>query len=218
MTNVQKAVPRPYLPAAGSDRALPFYDPLVKLLGADKARAVLIQQAALQPGYRVLDVGSGTGTLATQLKLSSPSVEVTGLDPDPLALNRARQKASRNRVTVQFDQGYADELPYDDRSYDRVFSSFMLHHLPAESKINALREIRRVLKPGGSLHLLDFSQNSHIHGLLAHLFHRNQQLKDNSDQRIVSLMNEAGFEKARQLTEGSLLLGVMRIVYFTGAK
>lgn len=214
MTNVQT---RPYLPAAGSDRALPFYDPLVKLLGADKARAVLITQADPQPGYRVLDVGSGTGTLARQLKQSFPLVEVTGLDPDPLALNRARQKASRNRVNVQFDQGYADELPYRDGSYDRVFSSFMFHHLPAESRAKTLREIRRVLKPGGRLHLLDFSQGSHSHSL-SHLFHRNKQLRDNSDQRIISMMDEAGFETARKLTEGSLLLGIMRIAYFSAVK
>ncbi len=218
MRDVQKAVPRPYLPAAGSDRALPFYDPLVKLLGADKARAVLIQQAAIQPNHRVLDVGCGTGTLATRLKRSYPVVEVTGLDPDPLALNRARQKASKNRASIQFDQGYADELPYPDSSYDRVFSSFMFHHLPPEARPKALREIRRVLKPGGSLHLVDFSHHPHSHGFRAHLFHGNKRLKDNSDLKIVSMMNEVGFGNARKLSEASLLLGIMRIAYFSAAK
>jgi len=201
MATVLKIVQRPYLPAAGSDRALPFYDPLVKLLGADKARAVLIDQAALQPGNRVLDIGCGTGTLAAQLKRSFPSIDVTGLDPDPLALNRARQKASRNGVTVQFDQGYADELPYPDSSYDRVFSSFMFHHLPAKARENALREVRRVLKPGGSLHLLDFS-TSHSHGLLAHLFHAREKLKDNSDERLIDEKRwvRAGEPNRRRLT------------------
>ncbi len=218
MTNVQKAVPRPYLPAAGSDRALPFYDPFVKLLGADKARAVLIDQAMLESGFLVLDVGCGTGTLANQLKSLFPAIEVNGLDPDPLALNRARKKASKNGARIQFDQGYADELPYPDSTYERVFSSFMFHHLPAEAKLKTLRETRRVLKPGGSLHLLDFSRHPHSHGFLANALHRNKRLEDNSDSKIVSMMNEAGFENARKLAGRSLLLGLMRIAYFVGTR
>ena len=217
MTNIPKALQRPYLPAAGSDRALPFYDPLVKLFGADKARTVLINQAALQSGYRVLDVGSGTGTLAAQLKQAFPAIEVVGLDPDPLALGRARRKVSASRVTVQFDQGFADGLPYTDASFDRVFSPFMFHHLPAEARPKALREIQRVLKPGGSLHLLDFAQRPHSHGVLMHLFHAGDRLKHNSEQKIVSMLNEAGFEYARKLADGSLL-GLLRITYFMATR
>src|SRR5262245_32965607 len=52
-----------YLPAAGLDALLPLYDPFVKLLGADRVRAHLLDQAALQPQHRILDVGCGTGTL-----------------------------------------------------------------------------------------------------------------------------------------------------------
>ena len=77
---------RTYLPATGNHWALPLYDPLVKLLGADRARAVLLEQAVLRPGHRVLDIGCGTGTLAVSIKRQHPNVDVVGLDPDPTAL------------------------------------------------------------------------------------------------------------------------------------
>src|SRR5467141_745441 len=74
---------RSYLPAAGRDWRLPLYDPFLKLLGGDAARRVLLDEAALRPGQRVLDVGCGTGTLATLIKQLHPEVEVVGLDPGP---------------------------------------------------------------------------------------------------------------------------------------
>jgi 2-polyprenyl-3-methyl-5-hydroxy-6-metoxy-1,4-benzoquinol methylase len=61
MGNVERA----YLPAAGHDWALPLYDPFVSLLGLNSTRRALLDQAALQSTDRVLDVGCGTGTLAS---------------------------------------------------------------------------------------------------------------------------------------------------------
>ena len=149
---------RNYLPAAGKDWCLLLYDPFVKLLGGDKARRALLDQAALGPGQRILDVGCGTGTLAILIKRLHPDVEVIGIDPDPKALVRAKRKAAGVSVGVglQFDQGFGDDLPYPEGSFDRVFSSFMFHHLPADEKGKTLRAVRRVLKPDGELHLLDF--------------------------------------------------------------
>ena len=125
---------RSYLPAAGRDWRLPLYDPLVKLLGGDAARSVLLDEAALRAGQRVLDLGCGTGTLATLIMQLHAEVDVVGLDPDPKALARARRKAERAEVSVRFDHGFGDELPYPEASFDRVFSSFMFHHLPAKEK------------------------------------------------------------------------------------
>src|SRR5207249_10176352 len=95
---------RTYFPAAGHDWSLPLYDPIVKLLGGDAARRALLEQAGLRPGQRVLDVGCGTGTLATLIKQLYPDVAVVGLDPDPKALARARRKAAPARLSTQSAQ------------------------------------------------------------------------------------------------------------------
>ncbi len=123
---------RTYLPAAGRDLFLPLYDPIVKLLGGGAAREALLAQAGIRPTDRVFDLGCGTGTMAMAIQKQFAGVEIVGLDPDPRALARARKKAARESLTIQFDQGFGDQLPYPAASFDRALSSFMFHH-PASS-------------------------------------------------------------------------------------
>jgi ubiquinone/menaquinone biosynthesis C-methylase UbiE len=204
---------RTYLPAAGHDWSLPLYDPLVKLLGGDAARTALLDQAAVCPTHRVLDIGCGTGSLVVMIKRRNPDVEVVGLDPDPRALARARRKGERTALSIQLDQGFSDELPYPEDAFDRVFSSFMLHHLEATEKERTLREVRRVLKPGARFHLLDFAApESDSAGRLARWLHSSHRLKDNSDEQILSLMRQAGLADPKRIASRALLVG--HIAYY----
>lgn len=206
---------RTYLPAAGHDWALPFYDPLVKLLGGDQARRALLDQAVLRSGQRVLDIGCGTGSLVVLIKRLHPDIEVVGLDPDPKALARAKRKAERGSARIQFDQGFADELPYPEASFDRVFSSLMFHHLGRDGKEAMLREVRRILKPGGFLSLLDFAgPEAGADSFLARLVHSNHQLSDNSEGRILGFMSRAGFTSPKKVSQGAMLFGRARINYY----
>jgi ubiquinone/menaquinone biosynthesis C-methylase UbiE len=199
---------RTYLPAAGHHWTLALYDPLVKLLGGEAARAMLVEQATLRPGQSVLDIGCGTGSLVVQVKRNYPDVEVVGLDPDPRALARARRKGQRAALSFQLDQGFADELPYPAGAFDRVFSSFMFHHLSDAEKVTTLREVRRVLKPGARLHLMDFVKaDSASAGRVARWLHSSPRLKDNSDERILSLLREAGLSDAKRVAGRTLLAG-----------
>jgi len=92
---------RTYLPAAGRDAFLPLYDIVTRLGGFQRLADVLISQAALQPGFRVLDIGCGTGTLAVAIKRRHPAVEITGMDPDPVALAREVPPASTWKRTLR---------------------------------------------------------------------------------------------------------------------
>jgi ubiquinone/menaquinone biosynthesis C-methylase UbiE len=165
---------------------------------------MLIEQADIQRGHKVLEIGCGTGSLVTAVKRSKPEAEVTGLDPDAKALERAKRKARRNAMTIHFDQGFSDQLPYPDQSFDRVLSSFMFHHLNDGEKEKTLQEVRRVLKPGGAFHMVDF-ERSESGGGLARLFHSSERLKDNSLSRILKLLREAGFADAKATRKAHLL-------------
>src|ERR1700719_3428860 len=86
---------RSYIPALGKRWLLPLYDPFLWLLGADKAKRPLIEQAEIRPGFRVLDIGCGTGSMAVAIKRMHPDAEIVGIDPDPSALSVSRRKARR---------------------------------------------------------------------------------------------------------------------------
>jgi len=204
---------RTYLPAAGRDSFLPVYDLMTKLMGADQARRGLLDQAQIRPGHRILDIGCGTGSLSIQVKRLHPGTDVVGLDPDPKALARASRKAARATVSIQFDQGFGDELPYTDGSFDRVLSSLMFHHVRTDEKGKTLRAVRRVLKPGGEFHMLDFEgPENGAHGILSRLLHSNQRLKDNSESRVLQFMTEAGFAKPKKVGHREMFFG--HIAYY----
>jgi ubiquinone/menaquinone biosynthesis C-methylase UbiE len=206
---------RAYIPAAGNHWSLPLYDPIVKLLGADPARRRLLDGAALRPGHRALDVGCGTGDLVVLIKRLHPGVEVVGLDPDPKALDRARRKAERAGAGLRLDRGFSDELPYQDASFDRVFSTLMYHHLGRDEKEGTLREARRVLRPGGLLCLLDFAgPEAGAHGYLARLLHSSGQLEDNGEDRILAVMRRAGLASPEKVGQGAMFFGLARVNYF----
>jgi ubiquinone/menaquinone biosynthesis C-methylase UbiE len=201
---------RSYIPALGKRWLLPLYDPFLWLLGADKAKQSLIEQAEIKPGFRVLDIGCGTGSMAIVVKRTHPETEVVGIDPDPDALAVSKRKVKRAGLSIEFDRGFADHMPYADASFDRVFSSFMFHHLDPDEKTATLGEIRRVLKPGGSLHLLDFVREHSVHcGTKehGHLIHRRGPVAERIESRMTSLMNDAGFVDATELKRAKNFFG-----------
>jgi SAM-dependent methyltransferase len=207
---------RRYLPGMGRDWLLPLYDPFTRLIGIEPAHRKLADQAALESAERVLEIGCGTANLALMVKRMRPQLDVVGLDPDPKALARAARKARRAGLTLELDRGFADALPYPDCSFDRVLSSLMFHHLEEGLRGASLREVLRVLRPGGSLHLMDFGGDSHhLHGL-ARLARRSTTLKDNWDDRIPTLMREAGFAEASET--GHLTKHIGRLTYYRAVR
>jgi ubiquinone/menaquinone biosynthesis C-methylase UbiE len=152
---------RGYLPALRFPALTRLYDPVVRLTTREgRFKELLLQQAAPASGQRILDLGCGTGTLAIQVKQREPRAEVVGLDADAEMLSQARRKAEEAGVELELTEGFSTELPYEDGSFDRVLSTLFFHHLDPEPKRQTAREIARVLRKGGELHVADWGRPS----------------------------------------------------------
>ena len=182
-----------YIPALSFRWLTPLYDPLLKwVMREETFKRKLVQQANIQPKMKVLDLGCGTGTLTLMLKRAHPEAEVTGLDGDPQVLDIARNKS--RGADIQWDEGLASSLPYPDSTFDRVVTSLVIHHLVTDDKRRAFKEIYRVLKPNGELHVLDFgAPHSSLTRFMAKYMRRLEEAADNFDGLIPRFMSEAGF-------------------------
>jgi 2-polyprenyl-3-methyl-5-hydroxy-6-metoxy-1,4-benzoquinol methylase len=135
------------------------FDLIVALafLGRERAfRNRLADLAGLSPGETVLDVACGTGTLAILAKQRvGESGRVRAIDASVEMISRARKKARRANVDVAFENAFAEALPFADKTFDVVTSTFLLRHLPPEARDRTVREMCRVVKPDGRLLLVD---------------------------------------------------------------
>ena len=141
------------------DRIAPVYDAMNRVMtaGLDRRwRRETLDVVAVQSGDRVLDVCCGTGDLAIGAR--DRGADVTGLDFSAQMLDRARRK----QPAVEWVEGDALALPFDDASFDVVTVGFGVRNV-ADLDLG-LRELRRVLAPGGRVGILEITQPR---GLLA---------------------------------------------------
>jgi len=157
-----------------------------------KLRQRTIRLAHLQPGEQALDVGCGTGTLALEAaRYLNPGGSITGIDPGGQQIARARAKATRRyvpKVSIEFTIGVIEQLPFPDQTFDVVFSTLMIHHLPMPLKRQGLAEIARILKPGGRLVIADFTHKQERAGRAARFPAGGSRMHD-----LEALLQEAGF-------------------------
>jgi ubiquinone/menaquinone biosynthesis C-methylase UbiE len=192
-----------YLPALSYDRLTAIYDPVIRVGSRERlSKERLIEQAGLEPGMRVLDVGCGTGTLAIWAKQRHPDAELVGLDGDPAMLEQGRRKAVEAGVDVTLDEGLSFDLPYEDGSFDRVLSSLFFHHLKRDAKETTAREIARVLRGGGELHVADFGRQKDpamwaLSRVIRH-FDGVEVTQDNHAGRLPEIFTAGGLRDARE--------------------
>jgi ubiquinone/menaquinone biosynthesis C-methylase UbiE len=185
-----------YIPALGFRWLTPAYDAVLRWGMREEAfKRRLIERLGLQAGQQVLDLGCGTGTLTVMLKASQPAADITGLDGDAQVLSIARLKAERAGTEIRWKEAMAYQLPYPDETFDVVVSSLVTHHLATGDKARAFAEVRRVLRPGGAFHILDFGPPySFLTTLQARLMIGLEHADDNFHGRLPGLLKAAGFE------------------------
>ena len=102
-----------YVPALGYHFLTPLYDAVVGATTRERSfKVALVRQACLEPGQRVLDLASGTGTLAIWIKRHQPLLDITGVDVDSAVLAIASRKARSANVDIRFDRPPSYDLPY----------------------------------------------------------------------------------------------------------
>jgi demethylmenaquinone methyltransferase/2-methoxy-6-polyprenyl-1,4-benzoquinol methylase len=135
------------------DRIAPVYDAMNRIMtaGLDVRWRRLAAQAAVRPGDRALDAACGTGDLALA-DLKAGASRVAGLDFSEKMLERARRKSS----AIEWVHGDMLALPFADETFDAATVGFGVRNV-ADLEL-ALRELRRVLRPGGRLAILEITQ------------------------------------------------------------
>ncbi|MRS12457.1 MAG: methyltransferase domain-containing protein [Actinobacteria bacterium] len=121
----------------------------------------IMDLAEVGPGDRVLDIGTGPGYLARAASLRvGDSGRAVGLDASPEMVEQATGRAKHEGSTAEFVLAGAQEMPFDDGSFDVVVSRLALHHIPSDLKGQAIEEIARVLAPGGRVVLVDLREQT----------------------------------------------------------
>lgn len=121
-------------------------------------RATLLRAVALEPGQAVLDIGSGPGLLAREMADAVGATgRVVGLDLAEPMLEMGRRRCA-DRAHVTFEQGDAAKLPFQPASFDAIVSTQVFEYVPDIP--GALAEVRRVLRPGGLVAILDTDYDS----------------------------------------------------------
>jgi len=128
---------------------------------SEAVREKAYAQAGLEPGMKVGDIGAGSGFISEGL--AGRSLQVVAVDPSKNMLEALRARLTQSREShplhLETRVGEAESLPLETGEMDRIFANMMLHHV--ENPPAAIREMTRVLKPGGRLVITDLDRHSH---------------------------------------------------------
>jgi ubiquinone/menaquinone biosynthesis C-methylase UbiE len=186
------------------------YDTRVWLMTLGRARTIrarTVATAGVAPGDAVLDVGCGTGDLTLAARKAAGSAgKVCGIDAAPEMIAEARRKAERGGATIEYQVAVVESLPYADASFDVVLASLVFHHLPHALQRRGLTEIRRVLRPGGCLLIVDFRRPTSLLGRAALVLLRHGRLH-HGVQDLTSLLQASGFTHVEHGRVGFAPLG-----------
>ena len=201
------------------DHAAAVYDILspLMLLGQEQMMARPCLKYLEDPViHDVLDLGCGTGTLTLEIArlLTARCGQVVGIDAAPRMIEVARKKAGIIR-NVRFDVVAAEALPYPDQSFDHVLSTFFFHHIDMELKLRAIDEAFRVLRPGGSLIIVDVDAPTNLFGRVCawagyYLF-KQEEIRENIEGKLCLAAERSRFGAFKRLAHYQGYVSVLQL-------
>ncbi|HET8815061.1 MAG TPA: methyltransferase domain-containing protein [Solirubrobacterales bacterium] len=206
-----------YIPAARWRAFTRLYDPVLALTMREKRfRTEMMRRVSsdLPEGGALVDVGCGTGTFSLALKEGRSDARVIGVDGDEEILAVARGKPGAD--LVEWHEGLAQELPVPSGSADVVTISLVLHHLLPEDKRRALGEMKRILEPGGHLHVADWGRPTDpvMSGafFVAQAIDGFDRTADHRAGRLPAFIEEAGFDRVERYDRFRTAFGVVELL------
>ena len=205
-----------YVPALRFHALTGLYDALVALLCREKAfKTALVAQANLSPGQKVLDLGSGTGTMTLALKSACPGASILGVDADPDVLARAQAKARRMGSDVTFLRSFAQDLDPGLGPFDRVVTSLFLHHIPASERKAVFERVRSSLKEGGEFHIADWDRPANalqwVGFSLVRILDGWELTRGHAEGRMEEWLRHAGFQNVTRTRSFHTPLGTLSL-------
>lgn len=207
-----------HTPPLGHRALTPLYDFAIASLTREKTwRTALVAAISPQPGDRILDIGSGTGSLALAIHQACPAAHYVGIDPDKDAVKRAINKTAKLNGDIQFRCGYfSAEEDYFPDSPTTIVSSLVLHQVPLTEKRRIVSEAIKALSPDGALLIADYALQT---GLMRYVFRTTVQALDgvqntqaNADGAIPNLLGDAGFFPVEEIEKFDTVTGSISIL------
>ncbi len=205
-----------YIPALKYHWLTKFYDPALSLtMPETKFKLALVKQASILPNEKLLDFGCGSLTLSLMAKAAQPLAIIYAVDIDKNILGIAEKKLKRAGEAIFLQQYDGKVLPYSSGQFDKTISSLVFHHLDFSQKKNALKEIFRVLKPGGELHVADWGKAKNQVMRLAfytvQLLDGFETTEDNVNGLLPGYFKEAGFREIIETKTIQTIFGTLSL-------
>jgi len=162
-----------------------------------KFRKLLVEEINPQPDEHILEFGFGTGQNLLLVHKANPNTKLEGLDIDPKVKAIAEHKLAKNNNEIPLHLYDGSVLPFANNSFDKVYICLVFHQLDAETKLNCLKELHRVLKPNGKLIIADWgkAQNKLMRFTfrLVQLLDGFKTTNDNVNGLMPDFISKAGF-------------------------
>lgn len=192
-----------FTPALGYGWLTGFFDLAIRITMPEKEfRRRSVEAVDPQPHENILNFGFGTGQNFILAKRCCPEANLWGVEIDPKVKAIAEKKLTKAHVNVELRLYDGKRFPFEDNFFDKAVSSLVFHHLDAETKLSSLREIYRVLKPGGEFLLCDFggAKNTLMrlgYGLVQ-MIDGFETTRDNVNGKLPDYIARAGFRDVRE--------------------
>ncbi len=164
--------------------------------------AEALRVAQIEPGQRVLDVACGTGRGTVGLaEAVGPEGRVDALDLTQAMLDRAGAKIEKLGMSsrVYFKQGNARELPYPDETFDAIYNGYMVDLIPLDGCAPILKEVQRVLKPGGKVILVNMSKPDARRTFYETIYEKGWAIQPCRPVLMAPYLGQAGFTDIERL-------------------